>query len=310
MTADLAKVHAGRRASHRWARPRAGPRTSHRGAIRLAIALAATLLFARPPLAVAADGAPNRIITLAPSATELVYAAGAGAEIVGTVLSSDYPPAARDIPRIGDGIQFDQETILALRPTLVVGWLPSGGSQALATVLRNLGVPLIYANPRTLDEIPAQVRDLGWRLGTGPIAARAANALQARIGALSAPAGPPRSVFIEVGTDPLYTLGRDPLIDDLLSRCGGANVYASQTVAAPQVSVESVLRIDPDVVIVSPYGGQTLVARRGYWANLGLSAAVRGHLYAVDPDWLHRAGPRLVDAAEAICADLSASPKR
>ncbi len=259
---------------------------------------------AEPSHALGAGGAPHRIITLAPSATELVYAAGAGGDIVGTVLSSDYPPAARRIPRIGDGIQFDQETILALRPSLVIGWQSSGASQALASVLRHLGVPLVYANPRSLDEIPAQIRDLGRRLGTGPIADHAAKALQARIDALPVPAGLPLSVFIEVGADPLYTLGRDPLVNGLLSRCGGANAYADQPAAAPQVNAESVLRIDPDVVIVSPYGRETLAARRAYWAGLGLPAAVRGHLYAIDPDWLHRPGPRLVDAAEALCADL------
>uniref|UniRef100_UPI00333E358B cobalamin-binding protein n=1 Tax=Castellaniella defragrans TaxID=75697 RepID=UPI00333E358B len=283
------------------------PDAIRRCASRLAAILAAALLFAGPVRAPAADGAPPRVITLAPSTTELVYAAGAGTDIVGTVLSSDYPPAARAIPRIGDGIQFDQETILALRPTLVIGWQPSGGSQALAGVLQNLDIPLIYANPKSLDEIPVQVRDLGRRLGTSPIADRATDALQARIDALPSPSGPPLTVFIEVGVDPLYTLGRDPLIDDLLARCGGVNIYAGHAVAAPQVSVESVLRIDPDVVIVSPYGRQTLAARRAYWASMGLPAAARGRLYAIDPDWLHRPGPRLIDAAEAICGALRES---
>ncbi|WP_269496500.1 helical backbone metal receptor [Castellaniella sp. S9] len=285
--APVARGHAGRTAAR-----------------RLAAVLAAILLLAGPFAPAGAEGTPHRVITLAPSVTELVYAAGGGADIVGTVLSSDYPPAARDIPRIGDGIQFDQETILALRPTLVVGWLASGGSQALAAVLRNLGVPMIYADPRSLDDIPGLIRALGRHLDTSPAADRAAAALRARIDALHAPAGRPLTVFIEVGVDPLYTLGKDPLVDDLLARCGGVNPYADRAVAAPQASVESVLRIDPDVVIVSPYGRQTLAARSAYWTGLGLRAAMRGHLYAIDPDWLHRPGPRLVDAAEALCADL------
>lgn len=270
----------------------------------MAVLVAAAVLLATPWRAFATAHAAHRIITLAPSATELVYAAGAGGEIVGTVLSSDYPAPARDIPRIGDGIQLDPETILALRPTLVVGWQASGISHALAEVLGRLGIPLIYAAPESLDDIPLLVRTLGRRLGTSSVAEPTADVLQARIKALPTPSGPPLTVFIEVSVDPLYTVGQDPLIDDLLTRCGGMNPYAGRLVAAPQPAVESVLRIDPDVVIVSPYGGQTLENRRVYWQGLGLRAAARGHLYAIDPDWLHRPGPRLVDAAEALCADL------
>lgn len=252
----------------------------------------------------ARHGTPPRVITLAPSATELVYAAGAGADIVGTVLRSDYPPEARAIPRIGDGIQFSEETILTLRPTLVVGWLPSDGTRSLARRLAPLGVPLVYANPKSLDDIPALIRDLGERLGTRATADAAARGLERRIHALRPAPPPPQTVFIEISADPLYTLGRDPLTNDLLARCGGTNPYATHAIPAPQVSVESVLHLNPQVLIVSPYGRETLAARRAWWAQHGLAAALAGRIYAVDPDLLHRPGPRLVDAAEAICADL------
>ena len=255
-------------------------------------------------------GTPPRIVTLAPNATELVYAAGAGADIVGTVLRSDYPPEARAIPRIGDGIQFSEETILTLRPTLVVGWLPSDGTRSLERRLAPLGVPLVYANPKSLDDIPALIRDLGDRLGTRATADAAARGLERRIRALRPAPPPPQTVFIEISADPLYTLGRDPLTNDLLARCGGVNPYATHAIAAPQVSVESVLHLNPQVLIVSPYGRETLAARRAWWAQHGLPAALADRIYAVDPDQLHRPGPRLVDAAEAICADLRDSRTR
>ncbi|MGB6008696.1 cobalamin-binding protein [Castellaniella sp.] len=254
----------------------------------------------------AADTTP-RIITLAPSATELVYAAGAGADIVGTVLRSDYPPAARDIPRIGDGVQYSEESVLALRPTLVVAWYPTDASRALARRLRTLNTPLVYVDPKSLDDIPALIRQLGGRLGTQRQANSAAAALQQRIDRLRPAPAPAQTVFIEVSADPLFTLGRDPLVNDLLARCGGINPYADSRVAAPQVSVESVLHLNPRVLIMSPYGGETLAARTRWWADHGLPAARQGRIYAVDPDWLHRPGPRLVDAAEAICADLRSS---
>lgn len=248
-----------------------------------------------------------RVITLSPSATELVYAAGAGNDLVGADRSSDYPPAVKSIPRVGDVMQLNDEAILALRPTLVVGWQPSGDVAALATRLSGLNVPLIYADPKNLDDIPKLIRELGERLGTQGAADVAARRLEYRIRALRAPPGPPRTVFIEVSPDPLYTLGNDPIINDLLVRCGGRNLYAGSRIAAPQVSVESVLHLNPDLVIMSPFAGDTLQARRAWWARRGLPAARDGRFYAIDPDWLHRPGPRLIDAAEAVCRDLRVS---
>lgn len=272
----------------------------------LGLAAAACLCIGTAPAA----STPPRIITLAPNATELVYAAGAGADIVGTVLRSDYPPAARTVPRVGDGIQFSEELILTLRPTLVIGWQPSDGTRSLAQRLAPLDVPLIYVDPKSLDDIPGLIRDLGARLGTRSAADQAAHALERRIRALQPAPPPPQTVFIEISTDPLYTLGRDPLINDLLARCGGVNPYAGRAIAAPQVSVESVLHLNPQVLLVSPYGTETLAARTNWWAQHGLTAARTGRAYAIDPDQLHRPGPRLVDAAEAICADLRDSRAR
>lgn len=257
-----------------------------------------------PPSGDRIDPRP-RVVTLAPNATELVYAAGAGADIVGTVLHSDYPPPARAIPRIGDGVQASEESILALRPTLVVAWYPTDANRALARRLQALDIPLIYADPKTLDDIPALIRDLGRRLGASSRADATASDLQRRIERLRPAAPPAQTVFIEISTDPLYTLGRDPLINDLLKRCGGRNLYADSRVAAPQVSVESVLHLNPHVLIMSPYGSETLEARTRWWAGYGLAAARQGRVHAIDPDWLHRPGPRLVDAAEAICHDLN-----
>ncbi|CAM5213724.1 Vitamin B12-binding protein [Castellaniella defragrans] len=272
-------------------------------AARAALIVGCICSFAGPAARGQAPDRP-RVITLSPSATELIYAAGAGADLVGTDRYSTYPPAARSLPRVGDAMQVNDEAILALRPTLVVGWQPSGDTAALATLLAGLHIPLVYANPRNLDDIPKLIRDLGKRLGTSGAANAAAHRLEQRIAALQAPAGPPRTVFIEVSADPLYTLGGDPLINDLLARCGGRNPYAGSRIAAPQVSVESVLRLDPDVVIMSPHGGDTLSVRRTWWARHGLRAARDGRFYAIDPDWLHRPGPRLIDAAEAVCRDM------
>ena len=246
-----------------------------------------------------------RVVTLAPNATELVYAAGAGHAIVGTVLRSDYPPEARTLPRIGDGIQFSEESILTLKPTLVIAWTPTNSTRSLEQRLSPLGVPLIYANPKSLTDIPALIRDLGDRLGTAAEADKTADELERRIAALQPAPPPQQTVFFEISVDPLYTLGHDPLTNDLLAHCGGINPYAHSVGAALPVSVESVLHQNPQVLIMSPYGRQTLAARQIWWAQHGLPAALAGHVYAIDPDLLHRPGPRLIDAAEILCKDLN-----
>lgn len=248
----------------------------------------------------------TRVITLAPHLTELVFAAGAGDKIVATVISSNYPAAAEHIPRIGNGLNISVEQVVALKPDLVLAWQPSGAAQTLAPTLAALHIPLVYITPKQLADIPKAVLELGRLLGTGPLAQPEAGHLQQRIAALTKryAALRPVSVFIEVGTAPIYTIGRDPLINDALRVCAGKNVYAHAVLAAPQVSAENVLAARPDVVITSATQAGGLERRQAYWSRLQLPAALRHHIYAINPDELFRPGPRLVDASEALCRDL------
>lgn len=249
------------------------------------------------------QAAAARVIALAPHITELIYAAGAGERIVATVLSSDYPPAALAIPRIGDGIHVNVEQALALRPDLLIAWLPHGAAQVLAPAASSLGIPLIYSRPEKLGDIPGEIARLGRLFGTEAQAGMTAQALRLRIDTLASRYAQrkPVSVFIEVGASPLYTIGKDPLLNDALRLCGGVNLYANATIAAPQVVLEDLLARRPDVVIVAPgRPGEHDEARRR-WIGLKLPAALRGHVYAIDPDTLFRPGPRLIDATEQLC---------
>ncbi|MEO6985396.1 MAG: cobalamin-binding protein [Paralcaligenes sp.] len=247
-----------------------------------------------------------RVITLAPHLTELVFAAGAGDKIVATVISSNYPAAARHIPRIGNGLNISVEQIIALKPDLVLAWQPSGAAQTLAPTLTALHIPLVYIAPRQLADIPKAVLKLGRLLGTESVAQHNAGLLQQRIVALANHhvSLHPVSVFIEVGTAPLYTLGDDPLINDALRVCAGKNVYAHAALAAPQISAENVLAARPDAVITSAGQAGGLQERQTYWARLQLPAALHHHIYAINPDELFRPGPRLIDASEELCRDL------
>lgn len=250
--------------------------------------------------------APPRIITLAPHLTEMVFAAGAGRYIVGTVSSSDYPPRAGNIPRVGNGIQISAERIVALRPSLVLAWRPSGAARRVAPLAAQLHVPIVYIAPAALRDIPKDIADLGRRLGTGRQAQAEAQKLSGRIKALAAKYAQrkPVSAYIEVGAMPLYTLGDDPLTNDALRICGGANVFAHTSLPAPQVNAESVLEKRPDAVIIPTTDAKHLAARTAYWAGLHLPAALAHHVYGMDPDKLFRPGPRLVDAVAALCKDL------
>jgi iron complex transport system substrate-binding protein/vitamin B12 transport system substrate-binding protein len=249
----------------------------------------------------------RRVVTLAPSLTELVYAAGGGDRLVGTVTSSDYPPSARRLPRVGDGINIGLERLLSLKPDLVLAWQASGATRALAPTLGTLRIPLQYLAPDSLDGIARDVARLGGLLGTAVQADAAAAALARRIAALRAHYAGRRtvSVLIEIGSDPLYTIGRDALLNDVLHTCGGVNIYARSTLAAPQVDAENVLIAKPDAIITAAAaGGRRRQERQAYWAALRLPAARAGHVYAIDPDALFRPGPRLVQATEDLCRDL------
>src|SRR5690606_8698585 len=160
--------------------------------------------------------ATQKIITLAPHATELIFAAGAGDQITATVQSSDYPPQAREIPRIGDGVHINVEMLLAMQPDIVIAWLPTEAVQALKPGLSAAGIQLLFSTPRKLDDIPNDIRRFG-KLLHSPQAEPHAHALQQRIDTLRATYShrSPVRVYVDLGAEPLYTLGNDALFNDV-----------------------------------------------------------------------------------------------
>ncbi|WP_445658070.1 cobalamin-binding protein [Achromobacter sp. NCFB-sbj8-Ac1-l] len=288
----------------------------------LALALLGPLLAFRPAAGSAADppaihaqddrgrsidlAAPaRRAITLAPHATELVYAAGAGPYLIATIRGSDYPPAARQLPVIGDGTQPDPERVASVRPDLVIAWQPSAAAP-LVPVMDKLGVPVYYSDPQTLAAIPDAIERFGVLFGTEATAGPAARALRDRLDALAAryASRPPVRVFVQAGLDPIYTLNHASIVSDALRLCGGVNVFAQAPVVAPQVGLENVLAARPDAVLAGVSTPADTARNLAAWRAMGLPAAQAGHVYGIDADALYRPGPRLVDAAEQLCADL------
>ncbi|WER45249.1 cobalamin-binding protein [Cupriavidus sp. WKF15] len=257
----------------------------------------------------------RRVVSLAPHVTELIYAAGGGERIVGTVSYSDYPPQARDIPRVGDNKALDLERIAALKPDLIVVWR-HGNAQKQTDRLRALGLPLFYSEPRRLDAIPENLEKLGTLLGTEAVARRAADDFRQRVATLRKTyAGkPPVTVFYQVWQQPLMTLNGQHLVSDLLALCGGRNLFAAESPLVPTVSVEAVVAGNPEVMLTAGAGATQSdrpLADFAMWEKWKqVTAVARGNLFTINGDLVNRAGPRVVQGAEQICKDLDTARSR
>ena len=247
----------------------------------------------------------SRIVSLAPHATELLYAAGAGERVVGVLATSDWPPEALAKPKVGDSRALDLERIFLLKPDLVVTWPFAAPAQVGALTER--GIPVFIANPATIDGIAEDMERLGVLAGTSPAASTQAREFRAKLAKLSAShAGAKKvRVFYEIWDVPLYTIGGRHLISQALAVCGGENVFAAMSLPAPGVSVEAVLAAKPDAIIA----GADRAVRPAWlddwkrWPTL--PAVAYGNLFTVDANLLHRAGPRFIDGMDALCAALA-----
>ncbi|TKC83027.1 cobalamin-binding protein [Trinickia terrae] len=257
----------------------------------------------------------QRVISLAPHVTELIYAAGGGARLVGAVSYSDYPPAAKQVPRVGDNRALDLERIVALKPDLIVVWR-HGNAQQQLDKLRELHVPMFVSEPHKLDDVATNLVRLGALLGTSQVANAAAGQYRADIAQLRASyaARPTVSVFYQVWDEPLITLNGDHIVSDVIALCGGRNVFAQLAPLAPTVSTEAVLAANPEA-IVTARAGATAPSRPlpgldkwRKWPNL--TAVARNNLFAIDGDLIDRPAPRIAQGAVQLCEDLELARSR
>ncbi len=257
----------------------------------------------------------QRVISLSPHITELIYAAGGGAKLVGTVSYSDYPPAAQSIPRVGDNRSLDLERIVALKPDLIVVWRHGNARQQLDK-LRELHIPLFFSEPRRLDDIATSLTRLGVLLDTSSAAQPAADTYRRDIAQLREryAARAPVSVFYQVWDQPLMTLNGEHMISDVIALCGGRNVFAALKPLVPTVSTEAVLAANPDAIVTSSQGATAPdkpLARLDRWrAWPALTAVAHGNLFAIDGDLLTRPAPRLAMGAAQLCKDLDLARTR
>jgi iron complex transport system substrate-binding protein len=249
---------------------------------------------------------PQRIVSLAPNITELLYAVGAGAQLVGADSFSDYPPPARALPRIGDATRINFERIAALHPDLIVGWR-DGNRAADLHVIRRMGVPVLLTDAHSLADVAHLLRLIGNASGHAQQGERAARDYTRRLAALRTryATAKPRRVFYQIWDRPLMTIGGKHWINDALTLCGGRNIFADLDAAAPVVSLEAVLARMPEVII----SGSDAPDSRTLWQRFPQLPAVRRNAFIrLDADDLHRPTPRVLDGVAMLCRKLSSLP--
>lgn len=248
---------------------------------------------------------PQRIVSLAPSVTESLFAIGAGGQVVGRTDYCDYPEEVKDLPSIG-GFSADSislETIISLEPDLVIG-----GSEYQAEVIKALtdaGIPAFVSQPASLAEIADSLTLFGKVTGHEAEAATAVAEMQSRIDAVTSavsavPADQRPTVFYEVWHEPLMSSNGKTVVGELIDLAGGVNIFADLTDEYPTVSVEQIVEVDPQFIIgPSSHGDQMtaeVIGSREGWENL--SAVKNNAIYIVDANIVSHASPRIVIALE------------
>ena len=247
----------------------------------------------------------RRIISLAPHVTELLFAAGAGDRIVATTRFSDYPPAALDIPRIGDSFVIDAERVLALKPDLIVVWL-HGNSEGQIEQMRKLGIPVFSSEPRRLAHIGSTLRRFGTLTGNEAAAETAAQAFERNVAALRERYRG-RSVvrvFYQIAERPLLTINREHLIDDVLELCRARNVFSELGALTPNVTAEAVAARDPEAIVTSADepGNKSSFS---LWEKLtAMHATRKRNFIELQSDLISRQSPRIVEGAKRLCEEL------
>lgn len=249
---------------------------------------------------------PERIISLAPSNTEILFAVGAGDRVIAVDSFSDYPPSVQELPRLGglDDTAFEQ--LVALQPDLV---LTIGGTAAQVSRLEELGINVAVIQPETFNEILATINLIGRLVGSDAAAQALTADLEARVravvGALAAVPDDQRPrVLLEIWPDPLMSVGPGSFMHDLLELAGGKNIFADSDSPWPVVSLETAIARDPQAIITMfPDAFEQLRSGdRTGWSRM--SAVRSGRILLVDENVFSRPGPRLVDALEQLAAFL------
>ena len=249
----------------------------------------------------------QRIVSLAPHATELLFAAGAGKQVVGASEHSNFPAAAKQLPSVGGSGQLDIERIVSLKPDLIVAWRSGNNRRQLAR-LRKLGLTIFESDPSNFEAIADSLERLGVLVGRDDGRLQAQQFRQQVQTLEQNYAGrSPVTVFYQIWSAPLMTLNDAHIVSQAIRLCGGVNVFGQLKPLVPTISREAVLTANPDVIIVSDAKGNGLERWRSFKR---MQAVASGNLMAIDGGIMNRAGPRVIEATRTLCEQIDDARKR
>ncbi len=245
---------------------------------------------------------PQRIISLVPSVTEIIYALGGEDRLVAVTDFCDWPPEATKKPRVGGMLAPNLETVVALRADLVVATSEGNRRETLGQ-LERLRIPVFIVSPHRMSDVLAVIAQLGELTGRQAAVGPLTHALIRRIKAVESAVRPyPRpKVLYVLWPEPLIVPGRLGLVNELIEMAGGASVTAREPTSYPRFSLEAVAARAPEVIILARHGADRTPLARAPWERLTALPAVRaGRVHSVDGTYLHRYGPRVVDGLEML----------
>jgi len=247
------------------------------------------------------DSEPQRIVSLSPSNTEILYAIGLNSRMAGVTTYCDYPAAARQCKKIGGFSDPNLEMIIALNPDLVVA---ESIHSLVIPALEEAGIPVLAVEPQRLADISGAVELIGRATGRQAEANRLAEEIRDKIeqvrSRIIGDSNPPL-VYFEIWHEPFMTVGPGTLIDDLITVCGGINLAGDAAGHYPELSEEAIILRNPDVIIYPESHGEALINpmnRTGAWQTV--KAVQSGRVTAINPDIVNRAGPRVIQAMDEL----------
>lgn len=254
------------------------------------------------------DNPAERIISLAPHITESLFSAGAGNKIIGAVSYSDYPEAAKKIPRVGGYPSLDIEKIISLKPDLIIAW-SSGNNAAQVEKLISLGLTVFLSEPRYPKDIAETIRRFGIVSGTSDVALKSYEEFLQHYQMLKERFSSKEKVkvFYQIWNKPLMTISGGHLISNIIELCGGENVFSDIKVLTPRISLESVIESKSEVIVSGGMGKARPDWLDDWRSWTDLPAVKNNQLYFIEPALMQRVGPRILNGADKLCELLDKS---
>lgn len=242
----------------------------------------------------------QRVISLAPHATEIAYAAGLGDKLIAVSEMSDYPEQAKDLEKVSNYQGIKLERIIALQPDLVIAW-PAGNPAKELDKLKQFGIPIYYSTTGTLEDIAKNIEQLSRYSEKPEVGQKAAEDFRAQLEALKEKYNTEDKVsyFYQLSEKPIITVAGKNWPSEVFTFCGGKNIFAKGSAPYPQVSIEQVITRQPEVLFTSRHA----MSNDGMWAEWksDIPALKNGHVWSLNSDWINRPTPRTLNAITEVC---------